>query len=165
MRGSGTRGARGAVFRTRFRTPNHTRDAPHALRGKFGEIENFRVRNFGSEILNHNWSSLLLAARERHIEFFVEIFQKITDFECHTVRKRVRKTRRGPGDLSRWPLTLQHSPRLHNPVKSQKFTKNHQKSSKSKSGHYLTKQDFENVSRQQSSVLVDLITCPATIDY
>ena len=51
IRGSGARGARarGRVFRTRFRTSNHARNAPRSLRNKFGKIENLRFRN--SEIL------------------------------------------------------------------------------------------------------------------
>ena len=32
--------ARGLVFRTRFRTSNHARNASRSLRSKFGEIEN-----------------------------------------------------------------------------------------------------------------------------
>ena len=38
--------ARGRVFRTRFHMSNHARVAPRPLRSKFGEIENFRFRNF-----------------------------------------------------------------------------------------------------------------------
>ena len=41
---------RGRVFRTRFRMYNHARVAPRSPGSKFGEIENFRFRNFRSEI-------------------------------------------------------------------------------------------------------------------
>ena len=37
--------ARGRVFRTRFRSSSHARDAPRSLRSKFGKIEN--SRDFG----------------------------------------------------------------------------------------------------------------------
>ena len=43
------------VFRTRFRMSNHARVAPRPLRSKFGETENFRFRNFRSEIWLAHW--------------------------------------------------------------------------------------------------------------
>ncbi len=56
--------ARGRVFRTRFRMSNHARVAPRPLRSKFGEIENFRLRIFRSEI----WTVFALnCVRSLHI--------------------------------------------------------------------------------------------------
>ena len=37
------REARGRVFRTRFRMPNHARDTPHPPRSKLGKFENFHM--------------------------------------------------------------------------------------------------------------------------
>ena len=58
MNGEGAvREAHGRVFRTRFHTSNHAHDAPRSLRSKFGKIEIFRFRKFGSEI----WAALGLS--------------------------------------------------------------------------------------------------------
>ena len=46
VRKRGARG-RGHVFRTRFRTSNHARNASRSLRSKFGEIGKLIFRNFG----------------------------------------------------------------------------------------------------------------------
>ena len=73
MRTRRARGA-GAVFRTRFRTSLHARDAPRTLKSKFGEIENFRFRNLGSEILPSDVTTRFGSehAHERDLEIFTQ---------------------------------------------------------------------------------------------
>ena len=130
------REARGRVFKTRFRASNHARDAPRSLRSKFGKIENFRFRNFGSEI----WAAFALPALAvfRGCPLvvpsdFCRIYPEISVFDFHRSGKRTRRTRGGPGAS---PVGLcRHNTHctnrnLKNHEKSPKIIKIHQKSPK-----------------------------------
>ena len=88
---------------------------------------------------------------------------KLSGFETRQPGNGSGGTRGGPGVLSRWSLPPQHSLRHHNPPKSSKFTQNPSKSQFGAS--CLAIMDFENVSRQLTSVLVDLISSDTSNDY
>ena len=111
------------MFRTRFRMRNHTRDAPKSTRSQFGEIENLRFRNFGSEISEPIRPSLLLAAHERHLAYFVEFSRKYQVLNSRQSGNGPAGRRVDQGTYPDDPRRMKHSLRRHNPAKSLKICK------------------------------------------
>ena len=111
------------MFRTRFRERNHTRDAPKSSRDKFGENENLRLRNFGSEISDPIRPSLLIAAHERHLAYFVEFSVKYQVLISRQSGNGCAGRSVVQGTYPNDPRRMKHSPRRHSLAKSRKSRK------------------------------------------
>ena len=83
VRKQGTR-ARGLVFRTRFRTSNHARNASRSLTSKFGEMENFRFRIFG-EFLEFE-----ILRISRFVDFYIPCRSRALPRQRHVGEEAVR---------------------------------------------------------------------------